>query len=112
MGARTVRGLNPDHPNAYKNLAWLQATCPEERFRDGSDGVRNARRAIDLTQGKQTAWLEILAAAHAESGDFAAAVECQSKALEAAALPDRALALTRLDSYKAWRPWREPTAAA
>jgi tetratricopeptide (TPR) repeat protein len=62
--------LNPNLPNAYKNLAWLQATCPEPQFRDGTAAVANASRALELSKGKEPAWLEILAAAHAEAGNL------------------------------------------
>jgi tetratricopeptide (TPR) repeat protein len=98
--------LDRDHPNAYKNLAWLQATCPEERFRAGLDAVRNANRAIELVQGKHPDWQEILAAAHAELGDFGAAVRWQEKALEAAAT-EQAPAKERLACYQSRQPWRE-----
>jgi tetratricopeptide (TPR) repeat protein len=99
--------LNRDHPNAHKNLAWLQATCPDERFRTGLDAVRNTNRAIELAGGQHPEWQEILAAAYAELGDFGAAVRWQEKALGAANVADQSLAQERLAGYRSHHPWRE-----
>ncbi|HEX7375727.1 MAG TPA: tetratricopeptide repeat protein [Pirellulales bacterium] len=97
----------PKHPNAYKNLAWLLATCPEERFRNGTEATRQARRALELSDWKQAQWHEILAAAYAESGDYGAAARWQTKAIRmfgAAAPPE---ANQRLEAYQSCRAWRE-----
>ncbi len=106
--------LQPDQPNAYKNLAWLQATCPQLGFRDGLQAIANATRALELTEWKATEWYEILAAAFAEAGDFAQAVSWQEKSL-AAAPPDlRDEQQARLELYRAGQPYRHrvPPSAA
>jgi tetratricopeptide (TPR) repeat protein len=98
------------HPNAFKNLAWLQSTCPQAEFRDGAAALRNIQVALELDRWRTKAWLEILAAAHAELGDFSEAVRWQSEAL--ASLNGAALELgqTRLQTYQQHQPWREPVA--
>jgi hypothetical protein len=69
-------------PAGRADLAWLLATCPEPK-------VRNGRKAVDLAK-TLTEYdlhpynLTVLAAAHAENGDFAKAVEIQNKAIELA----------------------------
>lgn len=102
----------PDHPNAYKNLAWLQATCTDERFRAGADAVQNANRAMELAGWTQADWQAVLAAAYAEAGDFNAAIQWQTKALDAVTLQHRAISLERLSAYKVRRAWRETNADA
>jgi hypothetical protein len=51
-------------------LAWLLATYPDSKSRDGSDAVRLAERACVLTERRIPALLDTLAAAYAEAGDF------------------------------------------
>jgi Zn-dependent membrane protease YugP/Flp pilus assembly protein TadD len=104
--------LQPDLPNAYKNLAWLQATCPEPAFRNGAEAVANAARALRLTNGQPVAWLAILAAAHAEAGDFVEAARVQAQCLEQSPPRERAELQTALDLYRAQQPLRVGPAAA
>src|SRR4029077_3258556 len=56
---------------ALDGFAWLLATCPESKYRDGKRAVELARQACKLTGWKSGCELDILAAALAESGDFA-----------------------------------------
>ena len=95
-----VLGLN--------NSAWLQATCPDAAFRDGKEAVRLAKAACERTGNRDGGCLDTLAAAHAEAGDFAAAVTAQERALE-----DRGFAKKhgddaqkRLRGYEDKKPFR------
>ena len=40
--------IDPNCADAYNSLAWLQATCPVARYRDGKKALKNARKACDL----------------------------------------------------------------
>jgi tetratricopeptide (TPR) repeat protein len=102
----TAIRLAPDHPNAHKNLAWLQATAADARYRDGAKAVTHAQRALELSDGAQPQWLEILAAAHAECGDFKAAIAWQTKAIEAAGEQAADEMSTRLANYVRLEPYR------
>ena len=64
----------------YERLAWIRATCPVERFRDGKNAVKAATRACELTEWKDASCLSALAAAHAEAGDFVSAARWQAEA--------------------------------
>jgi len=108
---QTAIGLNPKHPNAFKNLAWLQATCPDASFRDGGQAVANATRAMELAGSPGRAWLDILAAAHAEAGQFDEAVRCQEEHLAASPAAARDDHEARLKLYRDGQPFRaeQPT---
>ena len=99
--------LDPEYAWAYNNRAWLWATCPDDRYRDGKRAVESATRACKLTEWKEAFPLSTLAAAYAESGDFDAAIKCQDKA-QAMYLDDkdREKGLARLELYKAHRPYQ------
>jgi len=99
--------LDENHPNAYKNYAWLLATCPDDNYRDGQRAVQLATKAHDLIDWQQTPWLYILAAAYAESGQFPQAIQWQQKTIEAAAEEDRQVEEDRLKLYQAGQPIRE-----
>ena len=50
----------------YRDLAWLLATCPEDRFRDGRRALALASRAAEIAAVDDKTCLAALAAAHAE----------------------------------------------
>jgi tetratricopeptide (TPR) repeat protein len=105
--------LNPNLAAAYRDLAWLRATCPNEKYRDAKKVFENASRAYQLSGGKEWSYLVTLAAAYAESGDFDKAKEWEAKAIELAATDkavkakDKAEARSRLELYEQGKPYRE-----
>jgi Flp pilus assembly protein TadD len=102
--------LNPNYGEAYNNLALLMAACPEAKYRDGGRAVESATRACLLTEWKTSEFLNTLAAAYAECGDFDAAIRWQARALEL--LRDereneKGDYHSRLALYQAKKPYRE-----
>jgi TPR repeat protein len=112
-----ARHLEAEPVRAGNMIAWIRATHPDPSLRDGEEAVRLALRVVELAPGPD--YLDTLAAAHAERGDFDEAVRVQSEALEELArLADpglagrdvaerRALLAERLETYRAGRPWRD-----
>jgi tetratricopeptide (TPR) repeat protein len=90
-------------------LAWVRATSPEERWRDGAEAVQLAERACELTDHSDANYLDTLAAAYAEAGRFADAVRTAKRAVELAAdSPERAAQFRgRLALYEDSKPYRE-----
>jgi tetratricopeptide (TPR) repeat protein len=74
----------PDSPRMLDELAWLFATYPDSKSRDGTEAVRLAEHASELTERKVPALLDTLAAAYAEAGDFSRAISVGEEALKKA----------------------------
>ncbi len=72
----------PDHPWPRRQRAWILATCPDAKLRDGKRAVTEATRAAELTNWNDADVLRALAAAYAETGDFASAVRWQQRSRE------------------------------
>jgi protein O-mannosyl-transferase len=105
--AEAVR-LDPGYSEAYNNLALIMAVCPEAKYRDGKGAVASATRACELTEWKSSKFLNTLAAAYAECGDFDAAVTWQTRAI--GLLTDERQKgdyRSRLVLYQAKKPYRE-----
>jgi tetratricopeptide (TPR) repeat protein len=100
---------NPDSAVGHNQLAWLLSTAPDEKSRDGKRAIDAAKKACELTGHKNGGYLDTLAAAYAETGDFDKAVEWQEKAVQAGDIPIRDLgaARKRLELYKQKKPYRE-----
>jgi tetratricopeptide (TPR) repeat protein len=74
----------PDSPRMLDELAWLLATYPDAKSRDGTEAVQLAERACALTDRRIPALLDTLAAAYAEAGDFSRAISTIEEALNRA----------------------------
>ena len=89
-------------------LAWLLCTAPDDKVRDGKRALAGAKKACELTDHKNGGYLDTLAAAHAEVGEFDKAVEWQAKALKMGDIPikDMDSAKKRLELFKGKKPYR------
>jgi tetratricopeptide (TPR) repeat protein len=102
--------LNPEDAKAYSNLAWVLATCPEEKHRNGKRAVALAEKASGIKKAAHI--LDTLAAAYAEAEMFREAVKTQEEAiarLQQAREKEEGIAEfhKRLESYRHSKPWRE-----
>ena len=94
----------PGQPITLNDLAWLLATDPHREIRRGSEAVKLADRACELTHWQEPALIGTLAAAYAEAGDFDKAVLASQKAHDLAAAQGlRDLAETNLQLITLYR---------
>jgi tetratricopeptide (TPR) repeat protein len=101
--------LAPRYPPANSGLAWFLATCPEERFRNGTEAVSLAKKACEIWHWENSEFIDNLAAAYAEAGNFDQATKYEQQSLN-----DRSLAAKereerekRLQLYQQRKPFRE-----
>ncbi len=104
--------IQPHDYGILNNYAWVLATAPEDKLRDGRRALDMATEACKLTDYKADYILSTLAAACAETGDFASARKYAAQAVEVTVPnkdePDRKDELKKeLQSYKANKKWRE-----
>ncbi|HVV02189.1 MAG TPA: tetratricopeptide repeat protein [Verrucomicrobiae bacterium] len=72
--------LAPKLPAARNDLAWVLATDPDSKNRDGARAVQLAETACEETHWNEPLFIGTLAAACAEAGQFPRAVEMAEKA--------------------------------
>lgn len=101
--------LDPNDPESLNEMAWLRATCPDASLRNGDEAVRLSTKACNLAGWKTWNFVDTVAAAYAESGDFDKAVQYQSQAVaaEPAVNPEHAAMQQRLELYRRHKPYRE-----
>jgi tetratricopeptide (TPR) repeat protein len=102
----------PPQDGILNNYAYALATNPDEKHRDGAEALRIAEQITQGEQGRRHDYLDTLASAYAEVGDFASAVRVGEQALalvnatEEPELIEESKA--HLEQFKAGRPVREP----
>ena len=82
---RSGLAVDPNHVPTLRRAAWLLATGRDASLRSGAEAVALAERAARLTSGQDASILDGLAAAYAEAGRFADAVETGNRAERLAA---------------------------
>jgi tetratricopeptide (TPR) repeat protein len=100
---------DPTDESPLNDLAWLLATCPDAKLRDGKTAIELATRACEITGRIDAACLDTLAAAYAEAGDFPSAVRAQTEAIGklSPGNSDAAGFRSRLRLYETGQPYRE-----
>lgn len=103
-------------PDMLNLAAWLRATEPDERLRDGAEAVRLATQALEKSRDEKPALVDTLAAAYAEAGRFEEAVRTAQKALDLMARRGETQAVAsvaaRLALYKTDRAYRETSSSS
>lgn len=97
----------PDFPWGYNDLAWLMATCADHEYRDGAAAVQYALKASELTGNRYHCVLDTLAAAYAETGNYAKAAEVEARAVQVAPMEACAEYEFNLQRYQAELPWTD-----
>jgi Flp pilus assembly protein TadD len=107
---REALSRDPERAPVLGNMAWILATCPDPRMRNGKEAVALAERAVSLTGGNDAMVLDTLGAAYAEAGRFAEASGAARRALALIGHGDRAMVdaiNARLALYVKQKPFRE-----
>jgi tetratricopeptide (TPR) repeat protein len=99
-------GLEPTDAFACNGLAWILATCPVDAIRDGPRAVELASKACEWSEWGDAGFLDTLACAYAESGDFAAAVRWTEKVLEICTPKEQDEYRQRLAQFREAIPFR------
>ena len=100
--------LDPKDAGAIDGAAWVLATAPDAKLRDAKRAIALATKACEMTQWKKGSYVDTLAAAYAEDGNFAEAVRRQEQALADAEFEksEGTSARARLKAYRERRPIR------
>lgn len=110
--AREAIRLWPENVDALNLLAWVLSTHPDAAIRDAPEALRFAAAACQITQRRIPNYLDTLAAAQGNAGDFAAARQTAQEALALVGQGHGAKALkrdisARLALYASGKPYRE-----
>ena len=100
--------LGSRNGSAYNSAAWILSTSKDNSIRDGKRALEWARQACQMTAFQDPSFIDTLAAAHAEVGEYDEAVQHQLRALDFPQFNFRngAGARKRLELYKAGKPYR------
>ena len=105
----TIR-LKPVDPSTQMQLAWTLATHPNPQFRNGNQAVHWAETICTASNYQSPRDLDVLAAAHAEAGQFPRAIETAEKALELVRAGDQKQLAKAIEShlrlYRDQKPFR------
>ena len=106
------RAVAMDHRSgrAYRSAAWFLATCPVDRYRNADLAVQAAEKALELDGEADVKYLDTVAAAYANAGQYDKACQMLDRILESA--PANAETYRqRLELYQKQQPYREPQPA-
>lgn len=108
---RLALELKPDWLDGANNLAWMLATLSSPELRDGKEAVKWATLVCERTEHANVEYLDTLAAAYAEAGDFAEATRIAETALQMAKVSGQqelaAMVESRVRLYRNRQPYRE-----
>jgi tetratricopeptide (TPR) repeat protein len=100
--------IEPQDSGILNNLAWVLATSPDDKIRNGDRSIEYGLKACEVTDYKASHILSTLAAGYAEKGDFETAKKWSAKAVELGEGNENIEQLKQeLESYKQGKPWRE-----
>ena len=103
-----VAEAKPQYSRIYNSLAWMLATCPDDKVRSGDKASEYIDRALELDPNEIESW-DTCAAVFAECGDYDDAVVWEQAYLDRneTSPEQQQQARLRLDLYKAHRPYYE-----
>jgi tetratricopeptide (TPR) repeat protein len=103
---RQAISIDAQSAEAHRSLAWLLATCPDQRYRNSRQALASAERAAQLAAPGDAIVLDALAAAHANAGQFDRAIRYQQEAIVNVPGDFAGPLQERLALYQGRRPFR------
>ena len=105
------KGAEGGSVECANSLAWVLATCPDDKIRDGDRAIVIAKEVVEKEVSPRT--LDTLAAAYAAAGRFEDAIYTQEQAIvelqkEAANDYLEKGYLDRLQTYQSGKSWLKP----
>jgi hypothetical protein len=99
--------VDPTNLLVVSSLAWTYATDPDPQLRDGRKAIQLAQSCVEQTQWREPIYLDILAAAYPETGQFRLALQAANEALRLAGPNQQSQFVSdvkaRVELYKAGR---------
>jgi tetratricopeptide (TPR) repeat protein len=99
--------LQPTDSGILNNFAWVLATSPEEKLRDGRRAVVLATQACEATGHKVAHILSTLGAAYAETGDFQTAIQWATQGIALGNDEEKESLSKEVETYRTGKPVRE-----
>ena len=81
---REALRYRPESTESMNGLAWLLATDPDPKIRNGQEALELANAALKLSATRRADYLDTLAAAQAETGNCPEAIKTIKSAIEVA----------------------------
>src|SRR3954464_6816916 len=81
---REALRYRPESTESMNGLAWILATDPDPKIRNGQEGLALANAAMKLSSTRRADYLDTLAAAQAETGKCDEAIKTIKSAIEVA----------------------------
>jgi len=91
----------------YNNLAWLYATAAKDEYRNGEKAVEYGQKGCELTNWKRDSYIETLAVAYAEKGEFDDAIKWLKKAVELGPENNVEARKKMLELFESGKPYRD-----
>jgi tetratricopeptide (TPR) repeat protein len=103
------RVSSPSYITICNSLAWMLATCTEEKIRNGKESVTLATTVCATSTWKDASFIDTLAAGYAELGDFDNAIKYEKQALQLIKSPSKVSDRfqDRLSLYEKHQPYRQ-----
>ena len=92
---------------AANNLAWILATHPDQKLRNGVEALAFAEKLCAVSKRGQPEYLDTLAAAQAETGHFKKAVATLEEAIKLSSGPAVNDLRKRRELYRSKKPFRQ-----
>ncbi|TWT33356.1 tetratricopeptide repeat protein [Blastopirellula retiformator] len=106
---RQALQLDSESARVKQGLAWVLATCPQADLRNPEQAMQFAAEAAAQLESPDARYLDTVAAAQANLGQFDEAAQTAEQAKAIATEPHAEQIDARIKLYKSQQPFREPS---